>query len=54
MAGGISQFVLRGVVGAMAVTGVRTFAGGLGIVEEASSGAVAGGRRGFFCPRARR
>ena len=48
MAGGMSQYALRGVVGAMAMTGVRTFAGGLGIVGETPPEAVAGAAAGLL------
>lgn len=48
MAGGMLQSAVRGVVGAMAMTGVRTFAGGLGVVEETPPEAVAGAAAGFL------
>jgi hypothetical protein len=41
MAAGISRSVVMGAVGAMAMTGARTLAGGLGLVEQTPPEAIA-------------
>lgn len=48
MAAGIAQSAVRGAVGAMAMTGARTLAGGLGIVGETPPEAIAEAAGGWL------